>query len=504
MYVAAVASSMAWIYGGTLSWPLVKSVPWLMLFMAEILFIFPQRHTNETTYDARERAWERMRKDPVVWTAFGLILLLIVPFVNNGLCTNCDATLIAQGVDPEAPAPFLPFCVDRLDHLNVFLWFVTAMSCLVATRHCLTKSGKRLMVELIVWSGAALAIMGFVQIATEAPGPFWQDVPGSPGSQYFATWGYVNMAGDYFTTIFAMAIAVWRWRFDEEHEKALEISSQSHAKPRDLFWKQNLYLLPAVICFFAAVNTLSRSAIVMASSLALLFFVHTFISFTARISRVQRVKATAICGLVLFIIAFFVISFTPKGVKKEMKTVDATEALQRITGKSENHVTVATEIWKDHLLFGCGGWGYRHFAYSKMDPKVVAERKKANNQGGGGANVHNDYMQFLCEHGLVGLGALLALVLMLLSPCFRQWKAMVRSLRFADKKKRPPRPVQIFVIPAPVFCIFMALVATFVHGFMDCPFRTPAILTLFFVLLSAIEGFMPEIDSEQDGRSHHH
>ena len=48
--------------------------------------------------------------------------------------------------------------------------------------------------------------------------------------------------------------------------------------------------------------------------------------------------------------------------------------------------------------------------------------------------------------------------------------------------------------PAPAFCILVAVTSTLIHSFGDCPLRSPAILTLFFVSLAAIPGFLPKIN----------
>ena len=106
--------------------------------------------------------------------------------------------------------------------------------------------------------------------------------------------------------------------------------------------------------------------------------------------------------------------------------------------------------------------------------------------------MHNDYLQFLVEHGLVGLGALVAFALLLLWPVFRTWAWLVKGSRFQSKRDRPPQPVQIFALPAPAFCILTADSVALLHAFGDCPLRSPAILTLFFVSLAAIPGFLPK------------
>ena len=168
--VALVVSSLAWLYGGTRGPLIVAVAPWLLLVLAEVVFFLPQRHENESIYEARERVWDAMKHDPFVWTVALLIFLLLIPFANNGLCPDCDAALIAEGIDPSPPVSFLPFCVNRREHLSVFLWIATALVAATAVRHSLRGRGKRLLVKFLVWNGFAVAILGFVQAAAGAPG----------------------------------------------------------------------------------------------------------------------------------------------------------------------------------------------------------------------------------------------------------------------------------------------------------------------------------------------
>ncbi|MCR5752255.1 MAG: O-antigen ligase family protein [Kiritimatiellae bacterium] len=499
MYLAIVASLLAWMFGGTHSEPLVKVLPWLFLCTAEVVFIFPQKRQDESTYDARERVWFALKKDPLFWVSAALIGLLAIPFANSGLCVSCDRELIALGHSPEPPVKFLPFCVNRMNHLNVFLWFATALPCMLAVKHCLRRSGKRMLLEMIVWNGFALAILGFVQAVAGAEGPLWQPFANvKHATTFFSTFGYPNMAGDYFTTLFGIAVALWRRSNDEVSVELRKGHDSTSLNPYRTFWRRHYRLIPAVVFFFAALNTLSRAAMMLVSLLTVVYFAHTFISFTHRMSRANRLKkgtlALALTGLVVFVASLSI----PEDMQREVDTLNTTEVLERVTGKGQYHVRVATEIWKDHILFGCGGWGYKHFCIPKMTPEELKSIQMV-----GGMNVHNDYLQFLAEHGLVGFGLMVMVVLLLLSPVAAAWKKLVRAARFAKASDLPPKPVQLFAMPAPAFFILLTAVATFVHGFGDCPLRSPAVLTLFLMSLAAVPGFLPKTAKQEDEEDHH-
>ena len=487
--VAVIACSFAWLFGGTLPEFLTPVMPWLFAILFEVMLCFPQRHTGETTYEARERVWHSLKKDPTTWVVVGFLALLMIPFVNTGLCEICDYTAITFGGKKAEPViPLIPFCVNRIQHMNVVMWFVPSLTAMLAVRHSLLKRGKRTVLEMIVWNGVGLAVIGAVQQVSGAQGPLWHICDGRP-AYFFSTFGYPNMGGDYFTTLFGLSVGLWRWKLElarAESKQKEGDSLERHSSKS--FWRRHLLLVPAVLFFFSALTTLSRAAIILVSLLAVFFFIHSFVSFFVRMPKAKRVKASAASMFGLIAIALCTVVFMPDDLQREVGTLDTTEVLDRVTGKGQYHVRVATEIWKDHLLFGCGGWGYKHFCIPKMTDAELRQIQMV-----GGINVHNDYLQFLAEHGLVGFGCLVALVVLLVWPLGRIWKALMTAIRFTPPREQPAKPHAIFVLPAPVFCILMTSVATFIHGFADCPFRSPAVLSLFYISLAAMDGFLPRI-----------
>ncbi len=504
LHVAAVCAAFAWIFGGTMPASLLPVMPWLLAFLFEAMICFPQRHARETTYEARARVWGNMKRDPLTWLVTAFIILLLIPFFNQGLCPACSYPEINfDGQSAAPPVPFLPSCIDPAEHLTVVVWFIPTLIAMLAVKHALLKRGKRLLIELLVWNGLFLSLVGFWQSATDAPGPLWQPFK-TTRAYFFSTFGYPNMAGDYFTTLFGLSIGLWRWKVEEAYqaEKAKDRGSSGKESHR-IFWRKHALLIPAVVFFFSAMMTLSRASILLVSLLSILYFVHTLASFLKRMPRAKRVKAVAVNLIVLVLIATAFLVFTSDAMQEKVKfrddflsevdSLNMNAILERTSGRGQYHVSVAFRIWKDYPLFGCGGWGYKHLCIPKM-----SDAEYRTIQDIGGINVHNDYVQFLAEHGAVGLGLLVMMAVLLVWPIGRGWRALMNEVSFTKPKDQPPKPVSVFILPAPVFCILSTTVATMLHALGDCPMRSPAVLALFFVSLASIDGFMPYVKTAEN------
>ena len=500
--VALVSAVLAWLCGGIRGDLLTPVAPWMLLFLLEMLVFFPQRRGGETSFDARKRLWKDLRRDPLVWVSAGLVLLLIVPFVNTGLCPSCDARLIADGM-PRAPKlPILPFCVDRLDHLNVFWWFSITVLALLTVHHSLARRGKRLVIAAIVWNAVPVAILGFLQAALNAPGPYWTTTCTScwGTSTFFSTFGYPNMAGSYFALMFGLSVALWRDRRDRlsEAERSRDISATAPKRPR-MFWKRNVYLIPTAICFYAAISTLSRAAILMVVVSGSIYAYHSFVSYLAGRHRAERLRKAVVLLAGFVAMVAVAIYYLPKDVQKEVDSINTAKVLDRVSGRGDRGSAVACKLWLKHRLFGCGGWGYRHLSRELMDKEYASTVHISP----GSMNVHNDYLQFLTEHGLIGFGLLVAAAVLLLVPVGRIWRQLARSAEFA-KDAAMPRPRQLFALPAAAFTILVACGCPLVHAFGDCPLRSPAVLVDLFIAFAALPGFLPKLEAESKRHHHHH
>lgn len=488
--IALLLGAYSWIFGGTMGPYLIPVIPWLTLILLEGMFFFPQRHEKESFGAARARVWKSLKSDALTWIVVAFIVLLALPIANTGLCEVCDFPRIAAGENSKPPLPFLPFCVNRLHHFGVMLWFVPSLVAVLAVKHSCLRSGKRLLIRTLVWNGFALALFGAIQDITGADAPFWGQVEG-PKVHFFSTFGYPNMAGAFFTGIFALGFAAWRRNIEDVKKLIKKEDNSNLPQSRNFFWKKHYFAIPTVVSYFAAINSLSRATIILVTILALLFLVHSVASMLVKLPRAKRFKLGVIAVSVLVLIVAVSVSVMPSDVRREIDTVDTREVLDRMTGKRECHSEVAMRIWKQHPLFGVGGWGYWHFRIPNMTKKEIA-----STMASGAANVHNDYLQFLVEHGTVGALCLLAIVILLLTPVFVKWNQLILTARFSKARLKMPAPVHIFALPAAAFFILLGVVAIMIHATSDCPLRSPAILSMLLVSLASIEGYLPSIECE--------
>jgi len=499
--VALVTCSYAWVWGGTRSAYVLSVTPWVWALLLEGMFFFPQRRENETTPEARLRVWRDVCRDPLAWTILAFLILLLIPFLNTALCPVCDAEALSNGAKPGPIVPFLPFCTNRYEHLNVFLWFAPVLTAVLAVRHSLVRSGRRVVIQLVVCSATALALFGFLEIATGAEAPYWCE-PLPYQGVFFATFGYANMGADYFMATTLLALALWRARLDETRPYG---GGRTHGPRRGRVglptalresFVRHWPLLPAFVLTAATLSTLSRAGILLVTCGAALLLTHALVSHFARLDRLGRVRAGASFLLSFVLLTVAVMSFMPNEVRKEVGTVGTSEVLDRMTGRTEYHADVALRLLKEHPLFGCGGWGYRHYCVPLLSERERELLKYVWTRGG--ANVHNDSLQFMVEHGILGYALLVFVVILLLVPTASAWRRLARAARFAPRDRRPPPPVSFFALPAPALSILVAAAATFIHSFGDCPLRSPAVLSLFFIELAAIDGFLPDFGDAED------
>lgn len=481
LLIALPALALTWVYGGTRASMLAMVMPWASLAGFVGLFLLPQRHESESWSHSVKRVLRSVLKDPFFWTALAFLIYLTIPLFNVSLCPNCDWKAIREGANPYPPCRFLPFCCNPHEHAGLLWWFGPGFLTALGVRHGLSRSGKRAFFEGVAWNAAAMSVLGFIQLLSGAHFPYWGSV--ERPTHFFSVFGYPNAAGAFFAMSYAVALGMWC------QAMARVVARDADGQPiRHPFIQAHYPAVAAALCLGAVLATLCRAAMSIAILFTGIFVVYILMRAFSGGDWHRGMyfrNAVAACSLMLVLFgAVFV--YAPPSVGRELRSITSLALADRVSGKGQYHTRVATSIMRDFPLYGVGGWGYRHFCYSYMSEKELCSPQLV-----GGANVHNDYLQYLAEHGLVGMGLLVASLVLLALPWWSTWRRLVKAAMVAARSSMGASTLVIFVVEPPVLWTLFALVGVGIHAFGDCPLRVPAVLVTMFTLLPAVCGFLP-------------
>ena len=212
----------------------------------------------------------------------------------------------------------------------------------------------------------------------------------------------------------------------------------------------------------------------------------------------------------MFLVVVYV--FAPEGMSREINSVSTREVLDRVSGKGVYHSRVSTAIFKDYPFFGVGYWGYRHLCAKYMTPEELKSI-----QLNGGANVHNDYLQFMCEFGGIGTLLIIATFVFLVLPVMKDWYQYYHISKFTRPGDSPVSTISVYSLPPPVFWTFVGVIFVLIHACGDCPLRSGAVMSAILTSLASTEGFLPDHgrpeiakvsreprNGSSDGHRHHH
>ncbi len=467
IHVALMVVYSAWARGGS-SPAYVWALPWLCLGLLEIMLLLPPARRGETPQSAVKRMVGGILLDPVTYIGIALVGFLLIQWLN-GPCELVENPEAFSGWEYEPPPwKTLPFCVVREEALQVLLWFLAVVSAVIAVRHAIRPSARYFILKLFVANGAILSILGFAQVLTSHGKLFWyRPIP----VYFFSTFGYPNHAGIFFVMMTALSIGL------------LLRAVGNNGRRGEIAWLALAFCLNAAGLY----GSLCRAAIVMGSLIIVVGLVYGLIYLWNRISRV-KVLATAVIVAAVAVCAGVMALVPGSPLKKEIDSIDFSHLASVYEGDREELAQTALEIWKDHSWTGVGGWGFRRYVGLYM-----AEERWNYLRTSGRANVHNDAIQFLCEHGVIGFGLMAALALALLGHAIVRLPLIRRETESASGRQR-----SWFGSVSPcVWASFAAIAAMVVHSTIDLPFRSIANTLVWFILLACLPGFMPSKESSK-------
>jgi O-antigen ligase len=425
----------AWLRGGTYI-PCQPPLVWIGLAILLCLIASAR---------SRVQGWRNLflLTEPIFYFGIGFLALLIIQWANAGRQLVFD-TAQAKWIYTLPPVPWLPSAITRKEAGEMLVWFFPAWALLLALRSGFF--GRRTLKHLYVLmagNAALVALFGIVQYLSGTHSIYWIQPLDCP---FFASFGYANHAGAFFTLMFAISAGLLSRRF---------VTKQFGGRARWLV----LLTVCALLNFLGANLSLSRAAILLVWSLAAFVVLYTLLKTWATLRPVQKLNVIAAVAATALLAAFLVAATAKKEIGKELSTLHPGDRSANVIGGEWGLLRQAAfKMWQEHPGFGVGGWGFRYLLGWYIPPDQWHEIRV------GDASVHNDTLQFLAEFGSVGSGFMTATVLVLLVPAL---------------KKRP------WEKPLPLIAL-LGLGATFVHSMIDLPFRSPAILYSWLAILAVL------------------
>lgn len=536
--VALLLTLFTWLGGGIVATWLSPWAVWLSLLIVEVLLVFPEPRRMETLFEARRRVWRGLLRDPLMWFGAGLVLFLTIQWLNGQTFLEWDvkgrvwkvvspALECLRSPETEAylqlPGPrgggagyvvvpggypwgWLPGCLRSDIARGVLDWFLPVVVALLAVRHGLLKRSKRWLGLYVCVMAAVLAVAGVVQYAVGGDFLYW----GRPAKAFFfATFGYPNHAACFFPGVMALAIGMLLWTV--EHREHTRVPA----------W---VYGVVAALCGVAGVLSGSRAGVLFTLGITTLTGLYVPLRYFGSWPGALRVAIPALLllsfGVVLGTAGFRIYAVKQNRAAAAALTAAKTPAEQAVAAQMPVYGAIpaldgvleeiADTPWEaflrhpmlvrsgyqgilalrqaaDYPWYGAGAWSFMWLNYRYIRRDVPEEQEWLTlRKGVGQANVHNDSLQFLAEHGWVGFGLMLGCVAALLLPFL--W-LLVRSPAYTVSDEQSER---MWVNRINVYLVFALVGTTMIglHSFIDLVFRSPACMMLYGLLFVCAPGFV--------------
>lgn len=472
VHVALLVVYASWARGGSAP-AYFWAIPWLALGILELMFLLPPSGNGTSPQNAVHRVWHGLLRDPIFYTGGVLLLFLLLQWLNGPREMIRNAATATWEYTPP-PWPGLPFCVDRADASQVLLWAIGAYAVLLALRHGMRLTAKRWLLQVIVYNGAILSLVGLLHLMTGTSSLFWI----RPIEVYFfSTFGYPNHASAFFTLVTAINLGLLFEALDGQHQEKAGSSWLMIALAMNLLG----------VCF-----ALGRAGMVLTLGILVVAALYGVFYLWNRITLATRVRLWVLIGGMVLAAGFFAVAVPNNVVIRELRTIDWLQLHRQMQSDRAELARSAIDIWQDYPWAGVGGWGFRRYVGIYMGPEKYEFLCSA-----GRANVHNDVVQYLCEHGVIGVALILGLIFVLIG---QLWFRLAVMPRKHDDGAIKPRSWFMSVSPVVWFCI-IGTSATVIHSLIDLPFRNMAIIAIWFIALAAAPSFVPRRPSVSSSSS---
>jgi O-antigen ligase len=389
--------------------------------------------------------YRSLAKDPILWLGATFLLFLAVQWWNTGRHLEFDSVASRWGYTPP-PHPGWPSSITRREAFEMICWFLPALGVALAVRSpWVTRRHVWGLYYVLSANAAVLSAFGIYRFLIGSKTIWGVEI----GDKFFATFGYINHGSAFFVLASALTVGLLMRECFAQDRRARA-------------WVIAALLVAAVLNMVGVHLSFCRAGMAFAWSFVLIAGIYG-IRRSRRDLTPARQAYLAIGVVAIALIAFLAIAhLAHREVLRELEQrIGQSEFTwaQYFFGGRERSFPAAWAIWKDNPWFGVGGWGFSHFLACYIPQSLWTWAAEP-----GWANVHNDPLQFLAEFGVVGAG-LLALSVVLLIASIVQSGVWRRSIGVM---------------------VLLGCTMVWLHSLIDLPFRCPAILYTWSLLLAVL------------------
>ena len=380
---------------------------------------------------------------------------MLIQYFNPSYTQQWQTGLRVWSLTSEQALPWLPSSIASgftdASPLRFLIHFLTAAFFGFAIFNFKT-GNKDTPLILIATLASLIALIGIVQGnlgSTTILGLF--DARGEGLGLFFGTFLYKNHAAAYFNLAMAVSLAVFLNQVD--------LSKGRRSNP-SLF-----FLICALVLLAGIIVSRSRFGFVCSLPILILFCLIGF-------SRIRKWSVSKVwlsvagAGLVVLVIggAVFLIR---SPAAKHLQTLN-TEITEDFSYKQRKLAYESGfKMFAEKPIYGWGAGNFRHGFRAFQNRQT--ERMEAQNPfmerhelNFFWQHIHNDYLEWLIELGVVGTLILLSI------PGYLFWRI------FKSGRWREPIPLMLLA----------GLASTTIHALVDFPFQNPAVLVTWFALLA--------------------
>jgi len=426
----------------------------MSFLIVEMTLLLPSVYRGETLQTARVRVLSNLKRDGFTYAALFMLLYLGAQWLNGGLESVYDIRAGVWGY--QAPdAAWLPSSIKSDDAFRAFNVATALLIIGCALRNAVGKRAKR---ALLQWLSVCSGVFALFAVAT-----------GLFGSEPYSTYMYMPLTCGWGTFFgFWMIVAIGAF--------AESLSSQS-GRPYLVYILGIACNLIGVL-FYASLPT---TLFYIGLSIILMIYAGISIAFhTPKHFNVKMFFLTVFVYLSILGTGFFAL---PEGAvaTKINGASEMTEHFEQHAATRSARMDAAMQIWQDHIWYGSGVNGFEHYLGSVLDNQAWSKIRADK------GFVYNDMVQILCEFGVLGSAALAAVIVVLLVPLFyRAHIAWVKDTRDANAGRKYMLRISPVVVTGTI-----AILVCLAESFAASPFRMPAMVFSFFVVLLTMPTFLP-------------